>query len=79
MTKTDTATEQEQEWVPDGNDRCDVDCPSQAWVKAIGVEGELMFCGHHYNRVKDTITKYAYLVIDKTDMLAENRSKGENV
>lgn len=33
------------------SDRCDADCPAQAHVMVRGLEGELMFCAHHYNRV----------------------------
>lgn len=32
-------------------DRCDADCPAQAHVMVIGLEGELMFCAHHYNNI----------------------------
>jgi len=33
------------------SDRCDADCPAQAYVLVVGLEGELMFCAHHYNKI----------------------------
>lgn len=33
------------------SDRCDADCPAQAHVMVIGLEGELLFCAHHYNEI----------------------------
>jgi len=32
------------------NDRCD-SCGAQAYVCVTGLSGELMFCGHHYNKI----------------------------
>lgn len=61
-------------------DRCDArDCGAQAYVKAIGVSGELTFCGHHYEGIVDNaigwanLEKFAYQVIDERDRLIENR------
>lgn len=66
-------------------DRCDgPDCSAQAFVVAIGVSGELMFCSHHYNKImmsesgKEKLDKFAYQVIDERDRLIENRLIGEN-
>lgn len=56
-------------------DRCDR-CNAQAWVKAKGVNGELLFCSHHYNKVKNSISTWAYEVIDETKRLNENKLKG---
>ena len=33
------------------SDRCDASCPAQAHVMVVGLEGELMFCAHHYNKI----------------------------
>lgn len=61
-------------------DRCDAqDCGAQAYVRAVGVIGELMFCGHHYEGIVDNaigwanLEKFAYQVIDERDRLIENR------
>ena len=56
-------------------DRCDR-CSAQAWVKASGVNGELLFCSHHYNKHKDELSKWAFEVIDETERLQENRLTG---
>jgi hypothetical protein len=68
------------EWVLTANDRCDVGhCSAQAYVKAIGVTGELLFCNHHYeNIVNDNsgyekMMKFAYNVVDERERLVENR------
>lgn len=56
-------------------DRCDR-CGAQAWVKASGVNGELLFCSHHYNKVKTNLSQWAYEIIDETERLIENRLTG---
>ena len=56
-------------------DRCDR-CQSQAYVKAVGVNGELLFCGHHYTKVENKISEWAFEVIDERDKLVENKLKG---
>jgi hypothetical protein len=61
----------EIEWTLDSNDRCDADCSAQAYVKALGVHGELLFCSHHYNNIAnnavgyDNLEKFAYQIIDE--------------
>lgn len=73
-----------KEWVLTALDRCDADCSAQALVKAIGVNGELLFCSHHYNKITnnavgyDKLSKFAYQIIDERDRLIENRLVGEN-
>lgn len=66
-------------------DRCDArNCGAQAFVKAVGVTGELLFCSHHYNRIVDNavgyaaMEKFAYRIVDERDRLVENRLVGEN-
>lgn len=72
------------EWTLDSNDRCDAECSAQAYVKAIGVHGELLFCSHHYNKITDNavsydkLEKFAYQVVDERERLVENRLLGEN-
>lgn len=64
-------------------DRCDAGgCGAQAYVKAIGMSGELTFCGHHYNGIVNNavgwhnMEKFAYQIIDERDKLIENRLLG---
>ena len=67
-----------KEWVIQASDRCDgPGCSAQAYVKAIGVSGELFFCGHHYNAFAGTkLEAFAYEVIDERERLIENRLIG---
>jgi hypothetical protein len=65
------------------NDRCD-SCGAQAYVQVVGVSGDLLFCGHHYNKIVDNavgydkIMKFAYNIIDERERLVENKTKGED-
>lgn len=47
-------------------DRCDR-CDAQAFVKASGVNGELLFCSHHYNKHMEEVKKWAYEIMDERD------------
>jgi hypothetical protein len=42
--------EQEKTWLLGATDRCD-SCAAEALVKVTGITGELLFCGHHYNKI----------------------------
>jgi len=72
-----------KEWVLKATDRCD-SCAAEALVKVTGLSGELMFCGHHYNKIMDNpegyrkMMSFALTVIDERDKLVENRAKGES-
>lgn len=61
------------------NDRCDAGhCGAAALVKVSGVSGELLFCGHHYNKFEysDGMKKFAFEVLDERwSMQGENRLK----
>jgi hypothetical protein len=72
-------------WVLTANDRCDVtSCGAQAYVKATGVTGELLFCGHHYEDIMtypsgyDKMMKFAYEILDERERLIENRLQGQD-
>lgn len=67
-----------KEWVLTATDRCDgPSCSAQAYVKAVGVSGELLFCGHHYNSFNgEKLSSFAYEIIDERDRLIENRLVG---
>lgn len=74
----------QQEWTLTAMDRCDASCSAQAYVKAVGVNGELLFCSHHYNKITnnasayENLAKFAYQIIDEREKLVENRLVGEN-
>jgi hypothetical protein len=62
-------------------DRCDADCSAQAYVRATGISGELLFCNHHYEEAinkpggYDKMMKFAYQIDDERERLIENRLK----
>jgi len=70
-----TKTKQDIKYELTALDRCDR-CGSQAWVKATGVNGELLFCGHHYNKVESGINEWAFKIIDERERLVENKLIG---
>ena len=75
--------EVKQEWQLSPHDRCDR-CSAEALVKVTGISGELLFCGHHYNKVMDNAEGYkkmmsfAITILDERDKLIENKSKGKD-
>ena len=75
------ATQSKQEWELTAHDRCDA-CGAQAYVRAKGVSGELLFCGHHWEKAMnnavgyDNMMKFAYEILDERERLVENRLKG---
>ena len=48
------------EWI--GCDKCNSVVPAMYLVKL--VDGELAFCGHHYNKNREALDKVAYEVIE---------------
>ena len=67
-----------KEWVLAVSDRCDV-CAAQAYVQVKGVSGEILFCGHHYDKANgDKLQAFAFEVIDERERLVENRLIGSD-
>jgi hypothetical protein len=48
-----------KQWVLSPLDRCDV-CSAESLVQVTGITGDLMFCGHHYNKVMDSAEAVSY-------------------
>lgn len=46
-------------------DRCDQGCGAAAKVLVKGLEGELLFCSHHYNKHAEALGSWAYETIDE--------------
>lgn len=69
--------EKMQERVLKQADRCDR-CGAQAFVLAKGIQGELFFCGHHYNKNKDSVDSWAFEVINELDFINE-KSASSNI
>lgn len=71
-TMTDVIVE--KEWVLTPSDRCD-SCSAEALVQVTGLNGELLFCGHHYNKIMDNalgykkMMEFAITVLDERDKL----------
>jgi hypothetical protein len=67
---------QEKEWTLSPLDRCD-SCAAEALVRVTGISGDLMFCGHHYNKIMDSAEGYkkmmsfAITVLDEREKLAK--------
>ena len=72
----------QEEWTLTPNDRCD-GCSAEALVKVTGLNGDLLFCGHHYNKIMNNPEGYKKMmsfmitVIDERDKLIENKAKEE--
>jgi len=64
-----------KEWMLNATDRCD-SCAAEALVKVTGLSGDLMFCGHHYNKIMDNpkgyenMMSFAITIIDEREKLA---------
>lgn len=73
MNMTAEPVIKEKEYKLSAQDRCD-QCSAEALVWVKGVSGELMFCGHHYNKNEKALNTFAYEVIDERDKLIENKA-----
>ena len=75
--------EVKKEWLLSPLDRCDR-CNAEALVKVTGINGDLLFCGHHYNKAMNNpegyknMMSFAIIILDERDKLIENKSKGED-
>jgi hypothetical protein len=71
----DTMTEEVQQEETDqlnAHDRCD-SCQAQAYVWVEGVNGDLLFCGHHFSKNEEKIRAYAFEIIDERHKLEVKR------
>jgi hypothetical protein len=66
---------QAKQWTLSPVDRCD-SCAAEALVQVTGISGDLMFCGHHYNKIMDSAEGYkkmmsfALTILDEREKLA---------
>lgn len=78
-TMTETSV-QVREWVLKATDRCD-SCGAEALVQVTGLNGDLLFCGHHYNKIMNNpegykkMMSFTITLIDERDKLIENKAK----
>ena len=68
-------TEEVKAYVLGPQDRCD-SCYAEALVWVNGVAGELLFCGHHYNKHESKLKDYAFEIVDERDKLIQNKLIG---
>jgi hypothetical protein len=65
-----------KEWTLSPLDRCDV-CSAEALVQVTGISGDLIFCGHHYNKIMDNAEGYkkmmsfALTIVDEREKLSK--------
>jgi hypothetical protein len=82
MNMTTTENIIEKEWTLSPKDRCD-SCAAEALVQVTGIDGDLMFCGHHYNKIMNNkegykkMMSFAITIVDERDKLIENKAKEE--
>lgn len=80
MTKEEAV---EIQWQLSPIDRCD-SCAAEALVKVTGIAGELLFCGHHYNKIMDNpegykkMMDFAITILDERDKLIQNKLKDKD-
>lgn len=73
----------QKEWTLNALDRCD-SCSAQAYVQVKGSTGDLLFCGHHYDKIMNNPDAYIKMmafmleVTDERERLVENRSQGKD-
>ena len=83
LTVKERQEDKSQEWQLKAIDRCDK-CGAQAYVQVKGSTGDLMFCGHHYEKIMNDPDAYTKMmafmleVIDERDRLVENRAQGKS-
>jgi hypothetical protein len=80
MTST---TANEIEWTLSPVDRCD-SCGAEALVQVTGLNGDLLFCGHHYNKIMNSpeghkkMMSFMITIIDEREKLVEDKAKGKD-
>ena len=73
----------EKEWLLKATDRCDR-CAAQAYVMVKGSTGDLLFCGHHYDKIMNNPDAYTKMmafmleVVDERERLIENKLIGNH-
>jgi len=65
-----TAMTEEKSNILNANDRCDA-CQSQAFIWVNGVNGDLLFCRHHFFKHEEKLREYAFEIVDETYKINE--------
>lgn len=67
---------QAKAWILSPLDRCD-SCAAEALVQVTGISGDLLFCGHHYNKIMNNAEGYkkmmsfALTIVDEREKLVK--------
>ena len=70
-----------KKYILNANDRCD-QCTAQALVQVKGVNGELIFCNHHYDKIMNNPLSYQKMMqfgiefIDEREKLTKQKPIG---
>lgn len=76
---TETIVETQEVRDLTANDRCD-QCVSQAYVRVVGMSGELFFCSHHFTKIErnaeayNKLQSFAYILQDERDKVSDKRA-----
>ena len=77
MTETEVETKEMRDL--DAHDRCD-QCVSQAYVRVVGISGELFFCSHHFTKIEkdaeayNKMQSFSYSIQDERDRISAERA-----
>jgi hypothetical protein len=63
---------QAKQWTLSPLDRCD-SCAAEALVQVTGISGDLLFCGHHYNKIMDNAEGYKKMMSFALTVLDERQ------
>lgn len=61
-----------KQWTLSPLDRCD-SCAAEALVQVTGISGDLLFCGHHYNKIMDNTKGYKKMMSFALTILDERQ------
>lgn len=66
-----------EKWTLTSLDRCD-SCKAEALVQVTGLNGYLLFCGHHYNKIMDDAEGYNKMMNFAISILDERSKLNDN-
>jgi hypothetical protein len=74
---TMTKDKVKEKWTLTSLDRCD-SCKAEALVQVTGLNGYLLFCGHHYNKIMDDAEGYNKMMNFAISILDERSKLNDN-
>jgi hypothetical protein len=70
-------TVQTKEYILKAIDRCD-SCGAQAYVQVKGSTGDLLFCGHHYDKIMNNPDAYIKMMAFMLEIVDEREKINNN-